>query len=56
MIAPIMVTLDDFIPSLTLMLLATMSFAQLLLLVPLPETKDYPLPETLDEAENFNKW
>ncbi|KAL0880255.1 hypothetical protein ABMA27_002712 [Loxostege sticticalis] len=55
MMAPGMVGLDSLLPDLPLILLAIISFAQMLLIIPLPETKDYPLPDTLEQAENFTK-
>ncbi|XP_045769430.1 organic cation transporter protein-like isoform X1 [Maniola jurtina] len=55
MVAPAVVSLDELMPDLPLALLAVMSFGQLALLGPLPETKDQPLPDTLAEAEQFNK-
>lgn len=51
MVAPIVVSLNDVKPDLPLILLGVMSFCQLALLIPLPETKDKPLPDTLEEAE-----
>lgn len=56
MMAPGVVGLDSLLPDLPLILLAIISFAQMLLIIPLPETKDYPLPDTLEQAENFTKW
>lgn len=53
MIAPLFVNLDYIMNNLTLILLAIMSFAQVPLLTPLPETKDRILPDTLEEAESF---
>lgn len=53
MIAPIFVNLDHIMNNLTVILLAMMSFAQVPLLTPLPETKDCILPDTLEEAESF---
>ncbi|CAG4930720.1 unnamed protein product [Colias eurytheme] len=55
MIAPGVVSLDEIKSDLPLIILAVMSFCQLALLVPLPETKDHPLPDTLEEAERFSK-
>lgn len=55
MIAPAIVSLDSVLNDLPLILLAVTSFAQMLLLVPLPETKGTPLPDTLEQAENINK-
>ncbi|XP_045450003.1 organic cation transporter protein-like [Melitaea cinxia] len=55
MVAPAVVSLDDIRPDLPLYLLAIVSFAQLILIIPLPETKDRPLPDTLEQAEQFNK-
>ncbi|XP_072932796.1 organic cation transporter protein-like isoform X2 [Epargyreus clarus] len=54
MIAPLIVSLDDVMLDLPLIILSIVSFAHLFLLVPLPETKDRPLPDTLEEAEQFN--
>ncbi|XP_064072374.1 organic cation transporter protein-like [Vanessa tameamea] len=53
MVAPAVVSLDDVRPDLPLILLTIVSAAQLVLLAPLPETKDRPLPDTLDQAEQF---
>ncbi|XP_023954336.2 organic cation transporter protein-like [Bicyclus anynana] len=55
MTAPAIVSLDGIMPDLPLVLLALMSFSQLALLVPLPETKDKPLPDTLAQAEHFDE-
>ncbi|CAH2238405.1 jg21110 [Pararge aegeria aegeria] len=55
MVAPAIVSLDGVMHDLPLVLLAIMSFGQLALLVPLPETKGQPLPDTLAQAEQFNK-
>lgn len=51
MIAPAVVSLDSIVPNLPLILLVGTSFVQILLLLPLPETKDSPLPDTFEEAE-----
>lgn len=53
MIAPAVVSLDSVIADLPIVLLAVMSLAQIFLLMPLPETKDSPLPDTLEQAELF---
>ncbi|XP_030027849.2 organic cation transporter protein [Manduca sexta] len=54
MIAPAVVSLDNvIITDFPLILLAFTSFAQILLLLPLPETKDMPIPDTLEQAELF---
>ncbi|KAI5639473.1 sugar transporter domain-containing protein [Phthorimaea operculella] len=53
MMAPFIVTLESVKEDLPLIFLAITSFAQMLLLVPLPETKNQPLPDTIEEAENF---
>ncbi|KAL4702577.1 hypothetical protein ACJJTC_002198 [Scirpophaga incertulas] len=42
MIATAFVSLNSIIPDLPLMLLTIITFAQLILILPLPETKDYP--------------
>ncbi|XP_049872469.1 organic cation transporter protein-like [Pectinophora gossypiella] len=55
MIAPFIVSLDSINQNLPLMLLAVTSFGQIVLLLPLPETKDTPLPDTIEEAERFTK-
>ncbi|XP_059057427.1 organic cation transporter protein-like [Achroia grisella] len=51
MIAPAVVSLDEILPDLPLILLVITSFIQMLFIVPLPETKNCPLPDTLEEAE-----
>ncbi|KAJ2951208.1 hypothetical protein O0L34_g5601 [Tuta absoluta] len=53
MMAPFIVMLESFKEDLPLIILAITSFAQILLLVPLPETKHQPLPNTIEDAENF---
>ncbi|CAH0586900.1 unnamed protein product [Chrysodeixis includens] len=53
MVAPVIVSLDGYLSDLPLMILAFITFAQLLLLIPLPETKGAPLPDTLEQAEHF---
>ncbi|KAJ0183349.1 hypothetical protein K1T71_001325 [Dendrolimus kikuchii] len=53
MVAPAVVSLDSIVPNLPLILLAVTSTIQILLLLPLPETKDSPLPDTLEQAEQF---
>lgn len=53
MMAPAVVSLDSVVPNLPLILLAVTSAIQILLLLPLPETKDSPLPDTLEQAEQF---
>lgn len=53
MIAPAVVSLDQIFANLTPTLLAAMSLAQIFLLLPLPETKDSLLPDTLELAELF---
>ncbi|XP_048485597.1 organic cation transporter protein [Plutella xylostella] len=55
MIAPLFVGLDEIMENLTLIVLACMSLAQILLVVPLPDTRGYPLPATLEEAEGFTR-
>lgn len=51
MIAPAVFSLNVIFDDLPLILLAAMSIAQIFLLLPLPETKDSPLPDTLEQAE-----
>ncbi|KAJ8716716.1 hypothetical protein PYW07_003343 [Mythimna separata] len=53
MVAPIVVSLDSLVVNLPIVLLAVISIAQIFMILPLPETKDSPLPETLEEAERF---
>ncbi|XP_026733500.1 organic cation transporter protein-like isoform X2 [Trichoplusia ni] len=53
MVAPAIVTLDSFLTDLPLIILTFISFAQMLMLLPLPETKGSPLPDTLEQAEQF---
>ncbi|CAG9787702.1 unnamed protein product [Diatraea saccharalis] len=55
LVAPAVVSLDSILPDLPMMLLAAVSIAQIFLIVPLPETKDYPLPDTLEQAEQFTR-
>ncbi|RVE54036.1 hypothetical protein evm_001439 [Chilo suppressalis] len=55
MVAPAVVSLDSILPDLPMMLLAGVSIGQLFLILPLPETKDYPLPDTLEQAEQFKR-
>lgn len=52
-IAPIFVNLDVFMSGLPILLLIIISLAQILILLPLPETLNHPIPDTLEEAENF---
>lgn len=49
--APAVVSLESIIVDLPIILLGIMSLGQILLLIPLPETKDTPLPDTLEQAE-----
>lgn len=53
MIAPLLVHLDVYIPGLPLLLVILISAGQVLLVFPLPETKNKPLPDSLEEAEQF---
>ncbi|XP_075975023.1 solute carrier family 22 member 3-like [Anticarsia gemmatalis] len=53
MIAPAVVTLESVMVDLPLIIVAIISLCQILLVLPLPETKDVPLPETLEEAEHI---
>lgn len=55
MIAPFVLSLDSILVDFPLMLIATTSFAQMILLYPLPETKGKALPDTLEEAEQIVK-
>lgn len=55
MIAPAVVSLDDVLPDLPLILLGICTFLQMALIIPLPETKGYPLPDTIDQAEQFTR-
>lgn len=53
MVAPAIVSLDSVISDFPLMILAVISFAQIFMVLPLPETKDAPLPDTLEDAEKI---
>lgn len=53
MVAPAVVTLESLFVDLPLIILTVISFAQILMVLPLPETKDAPLPDTLEQAEQF---
>ncbi|XP_028026616.1 organic cation transporter protein-like [Bombyx mandarina] len=53
MIAPAVVSLESFAANLPVILLTIVSFIQMIVLLPLPETKDTPLPNTLRQAEQF---
>ncbi|KAH9627705.1 hypothetical protein HF086_016859 [Spodoptera exigua] len=53
MVAPAVVTLDSLFVDLPLIILTIISFGQILIILPLPETKDTPLPDTLEQAEQF---
>ncbi|KAM3964985.1 organic cation transporter protein-like [Aphomia sociella] len=55
MVAPAVVSLDEIQQDLPLILLTITSFAQMILIVPLPETKGLPLPDTLEQAEQFTR-
>lgn len=55
MVAPFILSLDNYLRDLPLMLIATTSFLQMILLYPLPETKGKALPDTLEEAEQIRK-
>ncbi|XP_013192365.2 organic cation transporter protein [Amyelois transitella] len=54
MISPAVVGLDELVPDLPLIIVAITSIAQIFLIIPLPETKGYPLPDTLEQAEQFS--
>ncbi|XP_063362844.1 organic cation transporter protein-like [Cydia amplana] len=55
MVAPVVVSLNELHPDLPLYVMAVALFAQILVLIPLPETKDRPLPDTLEEAEQLGQ-
>lgn len=55
MLAPIMLTLENLMNGLPMILLTVMSLSQVLLVLPLPETKGCILPDTLEEAENIDE-
>lgn len=53
MIAPAVVSLDSIFVDCPIYILTVVSFSQIFMILPLPETKDSPLPDTLEEAEKF---
>ncbi|XP_053604285.1 organic cation transporter protein-like isoform X2 [Plodia interpunctella] len=55
MVAPAVVGLNVLVPDLPLIVLTITSLSQMLLIIPLPETKGYPLPDTLEQAEQFRR-
>lgn len=56
MLAPGLVALENVNEEFPIIILTIMSLAQTLLVVPLPETTDCPLPDTLKQAENINRY
>ncbi|XP_063381865.1 solute carrier family 22 member 6-like [Cydia fagiglandana] len=55
MVAPMVVSLNELLPDLPLYLMAIGLFSQILVIMPLPETKDRPLPDTLEQAEQLGQ-
>ncbi|XP_061714196.1 solute carrier family 22 member 6-like isoform X2 [Cydia pomonella] len=55
MVAPMVASLNELHPDLPLYIMAVVLFAQILVLIPLPETKDRPLPDTLEQAEQLGQ-
>lgn len=53
MVAPAVVGLDSVVPDFPLILLTITSILQIIILLPLPETKGKPLPDTVEQAEKF---
>lgn len=53
MVAPAVVSLDSLLVELPIIILAIISVAQIFIILPLPETKGAPLPETIEEAEKI---
>ncbi|RZC33176.1 organic cation transporter protein-like, partial [Asbolus verrucosus] len=51
MIAPLVITMQDISPSLPLIVLGISAVIETLLILPLPETKGIPLPETINDLE-----
>ncbi|XP_063534938.1 organic cation transporter protein-like [Cydia strobilella] len=55
MVAPVVTSLNELHPDLPLYVMAVALFAQILVLIPLPETKNRPLPDTLEQAEQLGQ-
>ncbi|XP_047990081.1 organic cation transporter protein-like [Leguminivora glycinivorella] len=55
MVAPLVAGLNDLLPDLSLYIMAVLVFAQMLVVVPLPETKNRPLPDTMEQAEQLSE-
>lgn len=53
MIAPLMLLLEGFLAGFPLLILTVISICQILMILPLPETKNVNLPDTLEEAEKI---
>ncbi|CAB3254859.1 unnamed protein product [Arctia plantaginis] len=53
MIAPVMLLLEGFLAGFPLLILTIISICQMLMILPLPETKNVNLPDTLEEAEKI---
>lgn len=53
MLAPFVISLSTVAPWLPLVVLGSLVFLEAILVLPLPETKDTSLPDTVGDAEAF---